>query len=289
MFVLGPLVGLLLVSRPSTGREWFWLVAGSVIIVMSLAGGGGLAGGFIQAAGVLVSGAFVALSLWRPHRLFTRAAAATMIGLGAALFWSAILGAGWDDVERALARETRDTFLAQARLAEAQEFSSLAGTLREMADGAALTAAFYPALIALTAMGGAALAWRWYHRVAVRPLGEEGGPFGNFRFSDQAVWLLAGGLAILLLPGSDVGVLGVPLSTWAMNLLAVAAALYVARGLAVFLAASRRTPRRIVAVLGVVSLLLWPFAVGGLVLLGLADSWVDFRRRLESPPTGGTN
>ena len=26
----------------------------------------------------------------------------------------------------------------------------------------------------------------------------------------------------------------------------------------------------------------------GLLLLGLADSWVDFRRRLESPPTGGS-
>ena len=43
----------------------------------------------------------------------------------------------------------------------------------------------------------------------------------------------------------------------------------------------------IVTVLALVGLLLWPFAAGGLLLLGLADSWVDFRRRLESPPTGG--
>jgi hypothetical protein len=29
--------------------------------------------------------------------------------------------------------------------------------------------------------------------------------------------------------------------------------------------------------------------VSGLALLGLADSWVDFRRRAAPPPTGGVN
>jgi hypothetical protein len=38
--------------------------------------------------------------------------------------------------------------------------------------------------------------------------------------------------------------------------------------------------------LGVVTLLLLPFVLGGLTLLGLADTWLDFRRRL-TPVTGG--
>jgi hypothetical protein len=42
-------------------------------------------------------------------------------------------------------------------------------------------------------------------------------------------------------------------------------------------------------VLTLVALFLSPFAVSGLALLGLADSWLDFRRRAAPPPTGGVN
>src|SRR5690606_1425702 len=149
------------------------------------------------------------------------------------------------------------------------------------------SAAFYPALLVLTAIAGCTLAWRWYHLLAARPVGPVGSRFREFRFSDQAIWLLVGALAVSLLPIRGISIFGAPLGDWAGNLLVVMVALYVARGLAVFVAASARSPGRIVAELGVVALFLWPFAVGGLVLLGLADSWVDFRRRLESPPTGG--
>ena len=101
------------------------------------------------------------------------------------------------------------------------------------------------------------------------------------------MWILIGALAITLLPAADGMLLGATIETWAENVLAVMVALYIARGLAIFSAASGRTPKRIVVVLALVGLLLWPFAAGGLLLLGLAYSWVDFRRRLESPPTGG--
>jgi hypothetical protein len=289
VFALAPLAVLLLVSRPTTGREWFWLVAGATVIALSLSAGAGLAAGFVRAVGVFGAGSFVALSLWRPERpLFGRAAGSAAIGLVAALFLSSLLGAGWDDIERTLARDLRGLFLTQARIAESRALGSgLVETLRQMADGAAASATFYPAMLALTAMAGMAIAWRCYHRIARAPIGAEGPPFSAFRFSDHAVWLLVAGLAVLLLPRTGLSLFGAPAVTWAANLLAVMAALYVARGLAVFASASRRTPRRIVAVVSVVAVFLWPFAAGGLVLLGLADSWVDFRRRLESPPTGG--
>lgn len=289
VFALAPLSLLLLVSRPGTGREWFWVIAGAAVLALSLSAGTGLGAGFVRAVGVLGTGAFVALSLWRPERpLFGRAARAAAIGLAVALLWGARLGIGWDDVERGIARDMRELFLGQARVAESRSLGAgLVDTLRQMADGAAASAVFYPALLALTAIGGMALAWRCYHRIARAPLGSDAGPFSAFRFSDQAVWLLVAGLAGLLLPGTSLTLFGAPLRTWAANLLAVMAALYVARGLAIFVTASRRTPRRVVAVLGVVAVFLWPFAAGGLVLLGLADSWIDFRRRLESPPTGG--
>jgi hypothetical protein len=287
VFVLGPLAGLLLVSRPSTGREWFWLVASGTLLVLSLRGED-LASGFISAMGLFVAGAFVSLSLWRANGVFTRAARAAAAGVVAALALAAFFGAGWAIVEQALAGGLRDAFLAQARLAEAADVGQpVVLALQDMARDAGRSASFYPALLTLVAIAGCALAWRWYGLVATRPIGPTGSRFAGFRFSDQAIWILVVALAVTLMPFAGGAVLGAPLRTWGKNLLVVMVALYAAQGLAVALSAARRTPRRIVAVLGVVAMLLWPFAAGGLVLLGLADSWIDFRRRLESPPTGG--
>ncbi len=65
------------------------------------------------------------------------------------------------------------------------------------------------------------------------------------------------------------------------NLLLVLGVLYAARGLAVFFGAARASGRAgAAAVLLLISMFLLPFVVGGLTLLGLADTWLDFRRRL---------
>jgi hypothetical protein len=278
----------MLVSRPRSGREWFWAAASSLLLVLSLRGGS-MAEGFIRATGVFSAGAFVALTVWTDRGLFRRAAIAAGAGQFVAVLLAWGLGAGWDAVERALERELREAFVAQARLAEASGFGDgVVGTLREMARGAGDTAAYYPALLALMAIAGAALGWRWFRLVAQRPGTAPEVPFAEFRFSDQAVWIVVGALAAtLFLPADAVPLLGAPLGAWARNLLVVMVVLYIARGLAVFAATARRVPGRIVTVLALVGVLLWPFAAGGLLMLGLADSWVDFRRRLASPPTGG--
>jgi hypothetical protein len=69
------------------------------------------------------------------------------------------------------------------------------------------------------------------------------------------------------------------------NILMVWAVLYAMRGLAVFTAGSKRVPTPIIATLTVVAMFLLPFVVGGLTLLGLADTWLDFRRRLAASTT----
>jgi hypothetical protein len=87
------------------------------------------------------------------------------------------------------------------------------------------------------------------------------------------------GLALCLLPLPAVwNAIGV-------NLLMVWAFLYAARGLAVFSAGSRRVPGHVIATLTVVAMFLLPFVIGGLTLLGLADTWLDFRRRLPASIT----
>jgi len=50
-------------------------------------------------------------------------------------------------------------------------------------------------------------------------------------------------------------------------------------------AGSKRVPRAVIATLGLVAMFLLPLVVGGLTLLGLADTWVDFRRRLATSTT----
>jgi hypothetical protein len=68
------------------------------------------------------------------------------------------------------------------------------------------------------------------------------------------------------------------------------AACYALRGLAVYRSAAVRVPHGVNVVLALVSALFLPIASTGLALLGLSDSWIDFRRRFGVPqPEDGTD
>ncbi|HEU4828405.1 MAG TPA: hypothetical protein VFT04_04345, partial [Gemmatimonadales bacterium] len=149
VFVLGPLAGMLLVSRPASGREWFWLAASGALLALSLQGGG-VAEGFVRATGIFIAGTFVALSVWNARGLFRRAVLATATGMIVALLLTSLFGVGWEGIERALERGLREAFLAQARVAEASGFGTgVVDALRDMARGARETASFYPALLTM--------------------------------------------------------------------------------------------------------------------------------------------
>jgi hypothetical protein len=278
MFLFGPLAGLLLVSRPATAREWVWLLAALGWSALWLQQAGGLGAQFARAAAVLVSGSFLALTLWRPSNRVSQALAATggaavglaiwMYGLG--LTWSALRAA----VEVELAALQRGMRGGLAGIAGSSEMSA---QMSAMADTVSI---LYPGLLALAAIAGLRLAWAWYHRIAGRPLGAPPAPFSDFGFSDQLVWGWVIGLAMALLPEPlAVRLIGA-------NVLLVWSALYAARGFAIFVTGARRTPRSVLAALGLVTLALLPFVLCGLTMVGLADTWLDFRRRM-TPATGG--
>lgn len=152
--------------------------------------------------------------------------------------------------------------------------------LDEMSSAVRTIGSIYPALMILGGIGGLRLAWTWQHRIARHPIGPPPARFTAFQFSDQLVWGWVVGLALVLLP--------LP-SAWAFaggNLLLVWAALYAVRGLAVFSAGSGRVPGPVLATLTIIAMFLLPFVAAGLTLLGLADTWLDFRRRLV--PTSAT-
>jgi hypothetical protein len=279
VFVFGPLAGLLLLSRPGTVREWIWLLAAAAWSLLWLQQVGGLGAQVIRAGAVLLCGTFLALTLWRPSNAVGRALAATA-GAGVALvLWMRGLGIGWPQLVSGVDRD-----LAAYQTALSAQWR-VAGAPQELIDRASAVmhsvSQVYPAMLAIAAIAGLRLAWAWYHRLAVRPLGTPPAPFRSFGFNDQLVWgwVAAVALALLPMPG--------PWRLLGANLLLVLGALYAARGLAVVATQSRGVASPVAAVLVLISLFLLPFVVGGLTLLGLADTWLDFRRRLTTPATGG--
>lgn len=278
MFLFGPLAALLIVSRPATVREWVWLTAALAWSVLWLQQAGGLGAQFARAAAVLVSGSFLALTLWRPSNRVSQALAATggaavglavwMYGLG--LRWSALR----DAVEAELAALQRGVPGGLTGVAGASEISA------QMAAMAETVSDLYPGLLALAAIAGLRLAWAWYHRIADRPVGAPPAPFSAFSFSDQLIWGWVIGLALSLTPEPAW------LRLVGANILLVWSALYATRGMAVFVTGARRTPKSVLAALALVTVVLLPFVLSGLTMVGLADTWLDFRRRM-TPATGG--
>jgi len=278
MFVFGPLVGLLLLSRPGTAREWTWLAIGVAWSAVWLLDTGGLGEEFVRATAVLVTGSYVALTAWRPSNRLSRSLAATAgAGLAVAV-WMLGLGLHWSELSGAV-RHDLATF---DRMARAQ-WSGVSGATQALSDLSAMAdtvSTLYPGLLALAAIAGLRLAWTWHHRIAERPIGPPPAPFTGFTFNDQMVWGLVAGVAFMLLPGPEAARLV------GANLMLVWAALYAVRGLAVAAVAAARVPGAVLVAIAAVALLLMPFVLGGLTLLGLADTWLDFRRRL-APATGG--
>jgi hypothetical protein len=277
----GPLACLLLFSRPTTTREWLWLAGAGVWTAIWLNQTGGLSAQFARAAAVLLTGTFLALTVWRPSAQFSRALAATALAGAALLLWMWHLGVSWGEVQRAVEHGlwTSNRELMR-RLSEAAPSSSSAdGLLDEMSAMVSTIGSLYPALLTLASLAGLRLSWSWYHRIAQRPIGPPPTPFATFGFSDQLVWGWVLGLALCLLPLPHVA------SFVGGNLLLVVAVLYAVRGLAVFSAGSGKVPGPVMAAITLVAMVLLPFVVGGLTLLGLADTWLDFRRRLAASAT----
>jgi hypothetical protein len=276
----GPLAGLLLLSRPLSAREWLWLLGAGALSAAWLNQTGGLAAQFARAGAVLLTGTFLALTVWRPSGQFSRVMAASAVAGVALVIWMWHLGLGWAEVQRAVEHDmwsvNRDLIM---RLGEATPGGNPQGLLDEMAATVRTIGAFFPALMTLASLAGLRLAWGWHHRIAHRPLGAPLAPFAAFEFSDQLVWGWVLGLGLCLFPLPEVW------QAVGANLLMVWAVLYAVRGLAVFSAGSKRVPTPVIATLTVIAMFLLPFVVGGLTLLGLADTWLDFRRRLAASTT----
>jgi hypothetical protein len=283
LFVLGPLAGLLAASRPSTLREWAWVSAAVLWLSTSLLRPGGLATQIMAAWALFLTGAFVVMMLSSDRRVVPGALLAALASLCATTGWAWWLGTRWQEIQLAVAHmgwEARRQFLAQVQLDPARMASARAA-LDALSDGVGVMAHLFPALLILISLPGLALAWAWYHRLAAHPAGPEPEPFAEFRFSDQLIWLVVVCLAVFVLPVPE------PLRDLIGNVAVVTGGLYAARGAAVIWGGIESFPLLILCVIGFGVLLILPVALGGVFALGLADTWVDFRRRFKPADTEG--
>jgi hypothetical protein len=136
----------------------------------------------------------------------------------------------------------------------------------------AVAATLFPSLVALESLIALAIAWALYHRLGRERLGPPLARLRDFRFSDQFVWGLVAGLAMIVVPG-----LG-SMSAVGANLLVFFGALYALRGVGVgiwFL-----SPGPIMMAFLIVFALVFPPVLGVLgVGLGVGDTWLNWRAR----------
>jgi hypothetical protein len=293
-FFLAPTVLLLLLSGPRTVREWLWIGLGVTSIVLLLRLPASLPEQTLRASAAFFVGAYVVAALGGGIRsLLTRTLVAIGVAAVATVGWFLKLGLAFRDLEAIIVTTTwnqwRTLFpsfglpdtptaehidvIADPALPDASEL------IRELSRATATIGELYPAMLATYALLGGWLAWSWYHRIASRPIGTPPPRFRTFRFSDHFIWALVvlGGLVLVDLPrGPEVAV---------RNLLLVVVTLYAGRSLAVIRTAMIPAPRFFVVLLCLAAVPVLALVPLGCAVLGVADTWIDLRRRMP-PPQG---
>lgn len=138
----------------------------------------------------------------------------------------------------------------------------------------ARTVFLLPALLALQSLAALALGWELFHRLSRDRIGPPLGRLRDFRFNDQLVWAVAVGLTIFVLPEFAEG------RSAGLNILVFFGALFALRGLGVL--SSLRRGGLLVAMLVMLLVFAWPLAIALALILGLADIWLDVRRRASA-------
>jgi hypothetical protein len=254
------------------------LAAGSLFAMIVAVSGPRDAFWFLERAwAVLVAGWFVGVSTARPDwTLSTRLLTAVSAALAVVATMVGIQQGGWQTVDFAITNAVERAVVAtvegfQLLRGEGTLTPALAIALERTARA---QADLFPALMAIASMSGAAVAWWLYAR-----LGGEGdqaiGPIRNFRFNDHLVWLMIGGLFLVVTRWGDA------LVQVGSNAVVFMGALYALRGSAVFMFISGGLSVLGYVLLAFALVLAAPVVVGAALIVGIGDTWFDVRARLR--------
>jgi len=282
LYMLGPFALLTVLSRPRTARELFWLVAATAGLIAGFSGSAELVPQVLRVSAIVLSVVFVILTARASGPVFPRALVAVAITAAGVAIWAAVAGITWEAVERAFTEVLRGSESLRSAAADPTARQDVRDFVQQVINRAPDLARVMPGLLALEALAGLLLAWSWHHRIASNPMGQPPARFRDFRFNDQLVWGAIFTLGLVLAPLPPAGkVVG-------LNLLIVWAGLYSTRGLAIVAAITAGTAPLLKLFAVVLALLLAPVALGSCVALGLADTWLNVRGRLQPSVPGGT-
>jgi hypothetical protein len=148
-------------------------------------------------------------------------------------------------------------------------------------SAAELQTQLYPAMLALASLAALGIAWWAFGRLArgeINPLR----PLREFSFRDELVWLLIGGVALLVLPLPELA------NRAGQNLLTFMGALYALRGVAVLVVISGGAVGPLGMVFGALLVVfLYPIVMATTFLVGLSDTWLDIRARRQASSSPG--
>ena len=274
-----PFVGLIGLAGARTRGGWLAAYVAGLVSVAVLVSADGLVGSFVAAFTVFVTAAFLGSVLLSnatpPAAVMRHAFRATFVGgTATALLARALWGETW---WHSLQWEA----VRGARVAVEYIIALLPETAPVFDQAIGFASGTLPGVLVLQAVAGITLAWQWHARVGERPLGEPVTPFRQFRFGDQWVWGLVVMVTIWAVPKFA------EFKAVAVNLAVVLGTLYVLRGAAIataFATAAGITAAALVAGTVLAAVLFVPllFLIPGLWTLGVTDTWLEFRRRLDT-------
>jgi len=228
-----------------------------------------------RAWALMAAGWFVALTLAGPAwTLSSRCACAVAGALASSAALLAARAGAWEALDWAV----KDTV-----------FGSVAATLDALAllrQGAPMSPGFvagmyrmaeaqasvFPALVALASMAALGVA-TWVSARATGSREEVIGPVGGFRFNDHLVWVMIGGLALVLVRMGDL------VTRLGANVVVFMGALYALRGAGVVMFVSGGLSALGYALVVAGLFLAAPVVLGLAIVIGIGDTWLDLRAR----------
>lgn len=220
---------------------------------------------------LLITGGFVAAQMLEPIRtIFAKSLISVLFAVAAVVIvgWARpdlLVNVDW------LVGGKFDQILTMFDL-EGQVGAGVAEAMRQVTW---VAKAIYPAMLILASVA----ALRCASYMAGRMAGREAplGPMRKFSFNDHLVWVLVLGLVLFVLPS------GVWAARAGGNVVTVMGGLYVFRGAAVLVCIGKflTSSGWLFALWIIAALFLYPFTIGTAFLMGLSDTWLDFRSRLK--------
>jgi hypothetical protein len=268
---------LLLLLRRHRGGAIF---AVAVLATLVLIAGGRDGVWFAERAwSLVVAGGFVALTLSVPEwRWSSRAIASVLAAFVIGAVYFLVRGGAWGALDWTISSgvmvSVTTTLDALALLRDGQPMSpTFVATMYEMAEA---QASVFPALLGIASMAALGVAW-WVTGRLAGAADQEIGPAASFRFNDHLVWIMIGGLVLVVARWGDA------VSRIGANAVVFMGALYALRGAGVvmFLSGGLSVAAYVLLALGL--LLAAPAVLGAAILIGIGDTWLDIRSRTSGP------